>query len=233
MAADATRPARRGRPRKEEPGLTGRAVLDAGLRLMDRDGLDAVTMRRVAAELDVRAASLYRYVRNKDELLAALADELFADLDLTRHVRADWPAALTAMAHDLRRYLLARRDSARLIAGRFTTGPHGLRNIEALLAVLRAAGLSDHDTAFAGYACVTSLFGLVAAEQNSVAAEVAAGTPAREYLDGLAGTLRAMPADRYPNVVALADELTAPDLARRFDFAVERMVAGIADLADR
>ncbi|BCJ32988.1 TetR family transcriptional regulator [Actinocatenispora thailandica] len=221
---------RRGRPRKDEATLTERVVLDAGLRLMAADGLDAVTMRRLAAELGVRAASLYRYVRNKDELLDALADELFADLDLTRYVRDDWRAALTAMAGALRRHLLARRDSARLIAGRFTTGPNGLRNIEALLAVLRAAGLPDRDAAFTAYAWVTALFGFVAAEQNRLSAEVAAGTAPREYLDGLAGRLRAMPPERYPNVVALAGDLTAPDLAARFDFAMDRFLAGIAVL---
>jgi TetR/AcrR family tetracycline transcriptional repressor len=218
---------RRGRPRKDEPALTERVVLDAGVRLLARDGLDAVTMRGLAAELGVRAASLYRYVRNKDELLDALADEQFAGIDLTRYVQDDWRAALTAMATALRRHLLARRDAARLIAGRFTTGPHSLRNIEALLTVLRGAGLSDHDAAFAAYTCVTSLFGFVAAEQNRLSAEVAAGMAPREYLDRLAGRLRAMPADRYPNVVALAGELTAPDLAARFDFAMARLLAGI------
>ncbi|WP_084130975.1 TetR/AcrR family transcriptional regulator [Actinocatenispora sera] len=218
---------RRGRPRKDEPALTERVVLDAGVRLMVRDGLDAVTMRGLAAELGVRAASLYRYVRNKDELLDALADELFAGIDLTRYAQDDWRAALTAMAAALRRHLLARRDSARLIAGRFTTGPNALRNIEALLAVLRGAGLSDHDAAFATYTYVTWLFGFVAAEQNRLSAEVAAGMAPREYLDRLAGRLRAMPPDRYPHVVALAGELTAPDLAARFDFALARLLAGI------
>lgn len=224
-------PAGRGRPRKGEAGLSRQAVLDAGLRLMQRDGLDALTMRRLAAELDVRATSLYRYVRGKDELLDALADELFAGLDLGEQAGGDWRAALTAMAHALRAHLLSRRDSARLVAGRFVTGRYGLRNIEALLAVLRSAGMSDHDAAFAGYAYATAVFGFVTAEQGQLSAEVAAGVPAREYLDGLAERLRAAPADRYPNVVALAGELTGPDLAVRFDFAVTRLVAGLADLA--
>jgi len=228
MAGEVTR---RGRPRKGEAGLTGPAVLDAGRRLLQRDGLDAVTMRGVAAELGVRAASLYRYVRNKDELLDALADDLFADLDLDRYVTDDWRGSLTEMAHALRRHLLARRDSGRLIIGRFTTGPYGLRNIEALLTVLRRAGLPDRDVAFAAYGCVTALFGFVAAEQNRLSAEVAAGMPARDYLDRLADRLRAMPPDRYPNVVALAGELTAPDLAARFDFTLARLIAGIDALA--
>jgi TetR/AcrR family tetracycline transcriptional repressor len=169
-------------------------------------------------------------VRNKDELLDALADELFAGLDLTRYTGDDWRVALTAMATALRGYLLERRDSARLVAGRFTAGPYGLRNIEALVAVLRGAGLSDHDAAFTAYAWVTALFGFVAAEQNRLSGQVAAGLPAREYLDGLADRLRAMPPDRYPNVVALAGELTAPDLAARFDFAMGRLLDGIEAL---
>lgn len=218
-------PARRGRPPKTEAGLSRQAVLDAGLRLMRRDGLDALTMRALAAELDVRATSLYRYLPSKDALLDALADELFAGLDVSGLVGADWRASLAAMARAIREYLLARRDAARLIAGRFTTG-YGLRNIEAMLAVLRAAGLSDRDAAFALYGFATTIFGLVAAEQNRVAGD----TPPREYLDGLADRLRGASRDGYPNVVDLAAELTAPDLAGRYEFTVARLIDGIASL---
>ena len=199
-------------------------MLDAGLRVMRRDGLDALTMRRLAAELDVRATSLYRYVPSKEALLGALADELLAGLDLGEHVGDPWREALAAMARAIREYLLARRDGARLLAGRITVG-YGLRNIEAVLAVLRGAGLADRDAAYATYGFATAIFGLVAAEQNR-----SGDTRPREYLDRLADRLRAAPADRYPNVVELADELTGPNLASRYEFTVARLIDGIATL---
>lgn len=226
-------PVRRGRPPKAEPGLSRQGVLDAGLRLVHRDGLDALTMRALAAEVDVRATSLYRYVRNKNELLAALADAELADLDLCRHRAADWRVTLHAMGVELRRYLLARRDAARLVAGRFTTGPHGLGAIESVAAALRAAGLTDRDAAYAVYTYSTALFGFVAAEQTPMSAEVAEGMPAGEYLTVLADRLRSVPPDRYPSVLVLADELTGPGMDARFEFLLDRLIDGLLPLAAR
>lgn len=220
-------PAARGRPPKGEERLSRETVLAAGLELMQRDGLDALTMRRLATALDVRATSLYRYVRNKDELLAELADAALAGVDLESCDHPDWRTALRAMAHRLRAHLLARRDAARLIGGRFTTGPHGLRVLDTLLRPLRAAGLSDRDTAYALYLGGVAIFGFVAAEQTPVSAEVAAGMPPRRYLEELGTRLAALPAADYPNVVALAADLTGPDLNTRFEFMLDRLVAGL------
>lgn len=224
-------PARRGRPPKTEVGLSRAAVLAAGMRLVEREGLDALTMRRLAAELGVRATSIYRYAANKDELVAALTDEVFVGLDLARYRDDDWRTSLRAMAHRLRDHLLARRDAARLVAGRFTSGPHALRAIDTLLGVLRSAGLSDRDAAYAVYMISTAILGYVAAEQTPVSPEVAAGMPARRYLSDIGEWLGTLPPADYPNVVDLAAELTGPDLDTRFDFLVDRLVASLAPLA--
>src|ERR1041384_6668052 len=142
-------PPRRGRPPATEPKLDADAIVTAGLATLQAEGLDGLTMARVADRLEVTTASLYWHVRNKEELLDQLADTMFAALDLSRYVKSDdWRTSLTTIMRAMRQHMLGYRDSARLVTGRFTTGPGQLRNIEALLGVLRHAGLSNRDTAY-------------------------------------------------------------------------------------
>ena len=91
--------------------------------------------------------------------------------------------------------------------------------------------LEPADAAYAAHMLVTYLFGAVAAEQAPLSASAAAGQSPRSYLDGLRAHFEELPAREYPNIVALAGELTEPDLTTRFDFALERLLDGIAALA--
>ena len=90
--------ARRGRP----PKLSREAILAAALDLLDREGADALTMRRLAAQLGVEAMSLYRHVADRAALLAALADRLAAEIE-PHDRRGDWAEALRAFAGDAAR----------------------------------------------------------------------------------------------------------------------------------
>ncbi|MBV8933153.1 MAG: TetR/AcrR family transcriptional regulator C-terminal domain-containing protein [Kutzneria sp.] len=219
---------RRGRPPAGESVVSREAVLAAGLRVLERNGLDALTMRNVAEELGVRAASMYWHVRDKDELLDLLSDELLADVDTRSPLDSvDWRVGLATFLREMRCYLLARRDSARLLAGRFSTGSNRLRCMEAILGALRSTGLDGHDTAYACYFLIVTVLGFVANEQAPLSVQVKNGMPPREFLDGIRDHLAELPVAEYPNTLALATEITGPDLARRFDFAVERMLDGI------
>src|SRR5262245_62638225 len=107
-------------------------------------------MRRVAERLNVKAASLYRHVHNKEELLALLGDEISAEIPLSR-ADGNWRHQLTEAAWNARRGLLAHRDAARVLASTPPAGPRRLRHIEAVLRILRLTGLSDRDAARAAY----------------------------------------------------------------------------------
>src|SRR4029453_10161474 len=98
------------RRRKRRP-LDQAQVVRAALRLLDEVGLDDLTMRRLAAHLGVKAASLYRHVHNKDELLALLGDEISSAIPAPR-ASGTWQEQLTVMAWNVRRGLLAHRDAA-------------------------------------------------------------------------------------------------------------------------
>ena len=196
------------------------------------DGLDGLTMGKVADRLGVRTASLYWHVRDKEALLDLLSDAVWSAHDLSGHVvPGDWRASLVAIMRSMRRHMLSYRDSARLFAGRFTTGRGQLRNMETLLGVLRAAGLSNRDAAYMAFVLSTFLIGFVGGEQAPLSAAVSAGRSPRSYLDDLRVRFAALPAEEFPHVVELAGELTAPDLDGRFDFALDRLVASVEALS--
>ncbi|HEY3886292.1 MAG TPA: TetR/AcrR family transcriptional regulator C-terminal domain-containing protein, partial [Vicinamibacterales bacterium] len=125
-------------------------VVRAALELLDEAGLDELTMRRLAGRLGVKAASLYRHVRDKNELLALLGDEISGEIPLPEQ-HGDWREQLKTLARNVRRGLLAHRDGPRVLASTPPSGPRRLRHVEAVLRILRDAGLSERDAARAAY----------------------------------------------------------------------------------
>ena len=121
--------------------LDRESVLDAGIEIADEEGLDAVTLRRVAGRLSVTPMALYRHVEAKDDLLDGMADLLYAELDLPAS-GGDWWEGLAAIARSTRRVLLAHPWAVPLF-GRPLAGPHALALDRALAAALRSAGFSN------------------------------------------------------------------------------------------
>jgi AcrR family transcriptional regulator len=122
--------------------LTREDVLDAGIELGDEFGLEAVTLRGVAARLAVTPMALYRHVADKDDLLDGMADLLYAELTLPDDDEdADWWDGLGGLARSTRQVLFAHPWAVPLFA-RPLAGPHSLRLGDALLQTLRRAGFT-------------------------------------------------------------------------------------------
>lgn len=119
------------------------AVLEAALDLGDNEGLEAITLRRLAELLGVTPMALYRHVAGKEELLDGLAELLYAELELPEP-HGDWWAELTALARSTRRTLVAHPWAVPLFA-RPLSGPHGEALDDALEATLLGAGFTQRD----------------------------------------------------------------------------------------
>jgi AcrR family transcriptional regulator len=126
------------------PRLDLEAIIDTAFGIADDRGLDAVTLRRIAERLRVTPMALYRYIQNKEDLLDALAERLYAELDLPDGT-GDWWDGLARLAHSTRRVLLAHPWSAPLFA-RPLTGPHARALDEAMQRELRRAGFTAAET---------------------------------------------------------------------------------------
>src|SRR5262249_47829772 len=223
-------PFRSREPRRKRPTLDQAQVVRAALALLDEVGLDDVTMRKLADWLDVKAASLYRHVRDKDELLALLGDEISAEIPLPRG-QGSWRDQLIEIAWDVRRGLLAHRDAARVLASTPPAGPRRLRHVEAVLRILRAAGLTDRDAARAAYH-LNNLVTEFASDEGRFATYMATnpGASRRKILAEVRRQFKSLPKDDYPTIVALADHLTDDAQDELFQFGIDVCLRGIQAL---
>ncbi|MGW2152603.1 TetR/AcrR family transcriptional regulator [Nonomuraea sp. NPDC001699] len=129
------------RTRGQNAGLTRQAILRAALALADREGLKALSMRRIGQELGVEAMSLYQHVGSKDDLLDGLVEQLVTQAAPLLTEAASWQEGLREYAHTLLRVLLAHPNVLPLVVSRPAITPQNLRLMEEGLRVLRSAGL--------------------------------------------------------------------------------------------
>lgn len=146
------------------------SVIAAALEMLDADGLEHVTLRRLAARLGVQAPALYWHFKNKqdivDEMAQAILAGTLADFGPPSDP-ADWEGWLRAMALTLRRALLSRRDGARIVAGAGLARASLLADLsEMALTTLSDAGFGLLDAAYATYTLVSYTFGYVIEEQS-------------------------------------------------------------------
>jgi AcrR family transcriptional regulator len=121
--------------------LTRERVVSAAIELADRDGIESLTMRKLAQELGVEAMSLYTHVRNKNDLLNSLADAVIGQIPV-RVEEGDWRASLRQMALAGRVVMLRHPWAPRAIEAQTAPGPGALTYINTVLGVLREGGFS-------------------------------------------------------------------------------------------
>jgi AcrR family transcriptional regulator len=130
-----------------KPATTPRAplsterVLSAGVALAQREGIESLTMRRLADELGAGVMSLYHYVPNKEVLLDGMVDIVFAEIELPG-TDGDWKEAMRRRAHSTRAALNRHRWAVGLMESRLNPGPASIRLHDAVLGCLREAGFS-------------------------------------------------------------------------------------------
>lgn len=128
--------------------LSRERVVTAAIELADRDGIESISMRRVAQDLGVEAMSLYSHVRSKDDLLAGMADAVIGEIP-TEVDHGDWKASLRAIVFNARTVVQDHPWAPALIASRAAPGPAALSYINTILGLLRRGGFSvarAHDT---------------------------------------------------------------------------------------
>src|SRR5262249_2159163 len=128
--------------RRRDP-LTQDAIVQTAIRLLDQQGLDALSMRRIGEELDTGAASLYWHVGSKDGLLDLIFADVVGEVDVPEPEPDRWQEQLKEVARATRAVILRHNDIVRISIGRIPMGPNGLRVSEGLFGILRAGGIPD------------------------------------------------------------------------------------------
>ena len=212
------------RDRPAKAPLSIEAVIDAGLRVLRAEGIDAVSMRRVAAELDTGAASLYVYVNNRQDLLNQMFDAVAGQIDLSdkpdpKRWRDQLERLLTATFDAMDRY----PGIARVPLANVPTGPNAIRTSDHLLGILRAGGVNDRSAAW--FADVVFLYVNAAAFERSI--YVAEGAEEADLQDEIETTFTHLDPATYPNIVALMPYLTSGEADERFAFGLRLMINGL------
>jgi AcrR family transcriptional regulator len=213
--------------------LSREAIVTAALEVLDAEGLDALTMRRVADALDTGPASLYAHVADKEELLDAVMDRIYAEVPIPDPIDPQrWQEQLKQMVRDTRTTFGRHRDAARASLGNVPTGEGVLPAMNTMVGILLAGGVTAQvaslsvDT-LALYATATAY------EEGINKAFKPEDEAAHEaFRHELKVFFASLPADRFPYLVALAEPLTAGERDHRFEFGLDLLVRGIASTVE-
>jgi AcrR family transcriptional regulator len=221
----------RGRPAKAP--LSEDVVVDAALAILRSDGLEAVTMRRVAAALDTGAASLYVYVSGREGLRQAMLDRVTAAIELEAPDPSQWRAQLHSLLQRLRQALVAHPGIAAMTLVDPPTTDAVLRVTENLLGILLAGGLDPQAAAWACDLFVLLVTGVASEDNIRRARGPSDDDDRRQQVDELFGTFAGLPPDRFPLLVAHARQMVTGDGDERFRFAIDVVIDGVIARAAR
>jgi len=203
--------------------LTSDLIARTALRLLNDVGLDGLTMRVLAKELEVQAPTLYWHVKNKQELLDAMADLISAEAadGLEAPARGtSWQEWSAEQARRLRRTMLRYRDGARVTAGSYSTHPGLARNIELTLRTLRDGGLPVAEAARAFPTILHYTVGFTIEEQARTGAAYSGDNP-------YAGEGLVVDPEKYPLTASVAKELSAVDSEASFEYGLRIILTGM------
>src|SRR6185437_2057720 len=215
----------------ERTRLSRSAVVDRALQLADAEGIDALTIRRLATELGVTPMALYWHFRNKEELIAGLADRIWGETRGDVDPAAAWPRQLRSLLESLIDVLRSHSSASALLIDSEKLGSSHWQVTEVTLEVLHKAGFDAmHASEIARSALWAGLM-LVMSEAGfdpGITEEERAERLRRKQVE-----LASLPPQRYPRLVEAAVPLTAcsDDASFHYQFGVDLFIAGVQAMA--
>ncbi len=215
--------------------LTRDRIVATALLILEERGLSGLTMRELGNALDVEAMSLYRYVPGREELLDAVVERvlepLWHDVDVRREPVDGWQDFLVRLAHGVRRIAVTHPQAFPLVASRPPEAPwlrpplRSVAWVELFLSAMVESGFDDRSAADAYRSFTSFLLGTLLLEVAEAGVKI---TPADNPSLQHAGLGADVPADRFPTVRRLKNELERDDVNQEFDEALEDLVDRIS-----
>ena len=214
----------------ERARLTKDAVAQRALALADRDGTEALTIRKLATDLGVTPMALYWHFRSKDELLTGVADRIWSEIDIAVDWSASWTDQLQGLFTSLLSVLRAHPAAPQLLLrSEKLHSEAAMKATETALEVLRRAGFSPEDASAVARTAMWTALMLVMAEPGSEFPdpEFRAEELRKHQLE-----LATLPKAKFPRLVECALPMTAcEDPEEHYKFGVEMFMAGVAAMA--
>ncbi len=202
--------------------LTREAIVSSALELIRRDGLEGLSLRKVATELTTGAASLYVHIQDLNELLSLVLDRALAGVRIPR-ASEHWDKALEQISLSYLRTLFRHPGIARLAVTTIAVGPNSLRIMEAILRLLEQGGCSEKDAAW-GTDLILQFAASTAAEQSA---------RREDLLDEIAKGLERIDSVDFPRVYALRKEILSGSDIDRFLWGHRAIIRGILGKAGK
>ncbi len=196
--------------------LSRRRILEAAVQFVDREGLEALSMRKLGAELGVEAMSLYNHVPNKDALLDGMVDLLLGELEVPSEDK-DWEERIREAYRTFRHLAHEHPNVFPLFVVRPPETMDGAWLVEEFLKTLRRAGFDTQTTLHAFRALSSYTVGYAMAEIRGFAMEPAGSQP---------GTWQ-LPAEEFPHISELKFHLEEVDRDAEFEFGLDLIFAGL------
>jgi AcrR family transcriptional regulator len=210
------------RPSRRRQPLSRQAIVEAAVRILDEEGVDALTVRRLGEALNTGSASLYWHIGSKEELGELVYDHVMGEVVLPEPDHTRWDEQLKDLARQAYRVMLRHNDVVRLSIGRIPVGPNMLRIMEWSLELARRAGIPDQAAAYFGDILGRYL-------DASVLESSAKGGPDPALVGQY---FQSLPPEQFPAVVALSGAMFTGSDDDRFEFGLDLLVRGLAAYVD-
>lgn len=193
-------------------------IVRASLELLDADGVEQFSTRKLAARLGIKSPSLYWHVKGKEELFALVTDHVVGQCELPSR-RSGWRHQLDAIGHGLRKAIIEHPATPRLLLGRPLFGPNGLRLADHVIGALRDHGFTDK---LASYGYIVFLNYVVGFASQETAFGKGPGQGPR--LGQVQSFLAGLPAEQYPDLSAVTGELMQGRFTYRFALGLDAIL---------
>ncbi|HJM89242.1 MAG TPA: TetR/AcrR family transcriptional regulator [Dehalococcoidia bacterium] len=204
-------------------------ILAAALAYTDQHGLQALSMRKLAAELDVEAMSLYNHIDNKDDILVGIADLVFAEVVIPSSASGSWDERTREVAESARQALAAHEQIVPIILAGSNRGPAYLHMMESGVGALREAGFSADMAHHGWHTLVAHVLGYVL-QQTATPMLVSSAVAGRQLASDRTNRslpLADLPASDFPHIVEIAPYLAQCATDDEFEFGLDVILAGL------
>lgn len=225
------------KPAKVRQPLSRDAIVDAAVKIVDEQGLSALSMRAVANALGTGAASLYAHVTSKEQLLDLVLDRVYGEFEIPAPEPGRWQEQMKEFVRGALRVIRSHPGMAAAMLSTPPMGPNGLRLTEGMLSLMRSAGMPDTISAYVGE-LIGQYIAVTAIEQETFSQRF--GVADKEKLAAWVGQFRTylenLPEQEYPNVVEMARAGAMTDSQsddERFELGLDIIMRGLASYAEQ
>jgi TetR/AcrR family transcriptional regulator, tetracycline repressor protein len=210
----------------EKSSLSRARIIERAVEIADAEGIEAVSMRRIASDLGATPMALYNHVANKDELMSGIAGQLLREIDIASIDMSDWAKAIKTGYTEFRRVLLRHPKLLPVLQRKSEMSPDALRPIELAISILQGAGFSPEESLHAHWTLSGFAMGHVLWQLTN------------PLLDGEAEGLmmpqimamnqrRVITAEEFPYLTATLPAMEACDMDEAWEFGLDSIIEGL------